>query len=144
MTVSLPKYACAVRTASLMNENLTAASLKYVDAVRFADLTKQEMTASTPERANAVTCPLNAKFVELCPLSRTNRKAEPGTRFLNTWDIWAHGVRHSLFVLRQRDTLFRISSKGGAGKVDDMIQDWREDRCYNEKHRRERNNEVMK
>ena len=59
MTVSLPKYVCAVRTASLMNEDLTAASLKYVDAVRFADLTKQEMTASTPERANAVACPLN-------------------------------------------------------------------------------------
>ena len=138
MTVSLPKYACAVRMASLMNEDLTAASLKYVDAVRFADLTKQEMTASTPERANAVTCPLNAKFVELCPLSRTNRKEERGTRFFNTWDICAHGVRHSLFVLRQ------ISSKGGAGKVDDMIQDWREDRCYNEKHRRERNNDVKK
>ena len=77
MTVSLPKYACTVRMASLMNEDLTAASLKYVDAVRFADLTKQEMTASTPERANAVTCPLNAKFLELFPLSRTNRKAEP-------------------------------------------------------------------
>ena len=67
-------------------------------------------------------------------------KSKSGTRnpFFNTWDIWAHGVRHSLFVLRQ------ISSKGGAGKVDDMIQDWREDRGYNEKHRRERNNEVMK
>ena len=74
MTVSLPKYACAVRTASLMNENLTAASLKYVDAVRFADLTKQEMTASTPERANAVTCPLNAKFVELSPLVKDKSK----------------------------------------------------------------------
>ena len=80
MAVSLPKYACAVRTASLMNENLTAASLKYVDAVRFADLTKREMTASTPERANAVTCPLNAKFVELCPLGQgqiEKRNPEP-------------------------------------------------------------------
>ena len=92
MTGSLLKYACAVRTASLMNEDLTAVALKYVDAVRFADLTKQEMTASTPERANAVTCPLNAKFIELCLLSRANRKAEPGTRFLNTWDIRAQTV----------------------------------------------------
>ena len=75
MTVSLPKYACAVRMASLMNEDLTAASLKYVDAVRFADLTKQEMTASTPERANAVTCPLNAKFVELCSLVKDKSKS---------------------------------------------------------------------
>ena len=74
MTVSLPKYACAVRMASLMNEDLTAASLKYVDAVRFADLTKQEMTASTPERANAVICPLNAKFVELYPLVKDKAK----------------------------------------------------------------------
>ena len=75
MTVSLPKYACAVRMASLMNEDLTAASLKYVDAVRFADLTKQDMTASTPERANAVTCPLNAKFVELCSLVKDKSKS---------------------------------------------------------------------
>ena len=78
MTVSLPKYVCAVRTVSLMNENLTAESLKYVDAVRFADLTKREMTASTPERANAVTCPLNAKFVELFPLAKG--KSKSGTR----------------------------------------------------------------
>ena len=40
MAVSPLKYACAVKTAPLMNEDLTAASLKYVDAVRFADLTK--------------------------------------------------------------------------------------------------------
>ena len=86
MTVSLPKYACAVRMASLMNENLTAASLKYVDAVRFADLTKQEMTASTPERANAVTCPLNAKFVELCSLVKD--KSKSGTRTLSKHSLW--------------------------------------------------------
>ena len=75
MTVSLPKYACAVRTASLINEDLTAASVKYVDAVRFADLMKREMTASTPERANAVTCPMNAKFVELCSLVKDKSKS---------------------------------------------------------------------
>ena len=96
MAVSPPKYACAVKMAPLMNEDLTAASLKYVDAVRFADLTKQEMAATTPERANAATCSLDAEFVTLCPLSRTNGKTEPGIRFLNTWDIFAHAVLHSL------------------------------------------------
>ena len=90
MAVSPLKYACAVKTAPLMNEDLPVASLKYVDAVRFADLTKQEMAATTPKRANAATCPLDARFVELCLLSRTNGKAEPGIRFLNTWDICAH------------------------------------------------------
>ena len=87
MAVSPLKYACAVKTAPLMNEDLTAASLKDVDAVRFADLTKQEMAATTPKGANAATCPLNcplncsldAKFVALRPLARVNGKAEPET-----------------------------------------------------------------
>ena len=81
MVVSPLKYACAVKTAPLMNEDLTAASLKYVDAVRFADLTKQEMAATTPKGANAATCPLDARFVALCPLSRTNGKADPESVF---------------------------------------------------------------
>ena len=78
MAVSLPKYACAVKTAPLMNEDLTAVLLFLQAAVRFADLTKQKMAATTPKRANAATCPLNcpldARFVALCPLSRKNRK----------------------------------------------------------------------
>ena len=42
---NLQKYARAVKTDSLMSEDLTAMSLKYVDAARSPHLTKQKMAA---------------------------------------------------------------------------------------------------
>ena len=81
MAVSPLKYACVVKMAPLMNEDLTAASLKYVAAVRFADLTKQEMAARHQKERMRPPALWMQSLLNCAPCQRKMEKRNPESVF---------------------------------------------------------------